>query len=99
MSELDQAQRNPATLAEPPLAPSLPPSQCCDEPLLFAMRDNFHAFSMPLTTIMGCVAIAEARGILPPLPESWWIEVQNQYQWPVAQWHQAGLASLEPPTP
>ncbi|MDH2431029.1 hypothetical protein QCD60_30380 [Pokkaliibacter sp. MBI-7] len=96
MSELEQAQQNPATLADQPLAPPQPPSQCCDEPLLFAMRDNYHAFSMPLTTIMGCVAIAEARGILPPLPESWWVEVGNAYNWPIQQWQQAGAATLQP---
>lgn len=39
----------------------------CDEPFVFGMKDNFHEFSIGLTTILECTAIAEHLGYLPQL--------------------------------
>lgn len=44
----------------------------CDELLVFAMRDAKHEFSLGLTTILECLALAEKRGHVPRLPQEWW---------------------------
>ena len=52
----------------------------CDEPLLFAMQDNYHQFSMGLFTVLNCLKLAEADGAVPKLPPDWWISLANRYQ-------------------
>ena len=47
----------------------------CDEVLAFAMRDNFHEFSIGLSTILECLQIAEKEGYVPPLPDEWWFKL------------------------
>jgi hypothetical protein len=54
-------------------------SDCCSDPLLFAMRDNHHQFSMGLFTILQCLRVAEKEGHVPPLPEGWWTSVEYSY--------------------
>lgn len=44
----------------------------CNETLVFAMKDNYHEFSIGLRTILECLAIAEKEGYVPPLPPEWW---------------------------
>ena len=44
-------------------------SECCDDPILFNMRDNHHDFAMGLCTIIQCIKIAEKMGYIPSLPE------------------------------
>lgn len=44
----------------------------CLEELVFAMQDNTHQFSMGLSTILRCLAIAEQEGYVPKLPYDWW---------------------------
>ncbi len=53
---------------------------CCDDPLLFAMRDNYHDFSIGLFTILNCLKLAEREGVVPKLPDEWWIDLHNQYR-------------------
>ncbi len=52
--------------------------ECCSEDLAFALKDNYHEFSIGLSTIMHCVAIAEYEGYLPKLPDEWWTKVGNR---------------------
>jgi len=51
----------------------------CDEPILFALRDRFHEFSLGLLTVLECLIIAEDRGHVPRLPEGWWVDLANRY--------------------
>lgn len=44
----------------------------CNETLVFAMKDNYHEFSVGLRTILQCLSIAEKEGYVPPLPPEWW---------------------------
>lgn len=52
--------------------------ECCSEDLAFAMKDNYHTFSIGLSTIVHCLAIAEHEGYVPKLPSDWWINVKNR---------------------
>ncbi|HGY90329.1 MAG TPA: hypothetical protein ENK43_04050 [Planctomycetes bacterium] len=54
-------------------------SRRCDGVLLFAMRDRHHAFSLDLETVLSCLAMAEAEGEVPELPDAWWQLVRNRY--------------------
>ncbi|CAK7024224.1 hypothetical protein [Bilophila wadsworthia] len=51
----------------------------CDEPFVFGMKDNFHEFSIGLTTILECTAIAEHLGYLPQFPQEWWEATLERY--------------------
>lgn len=51
---------------------SAPDCDVCEEALMFAMRDNFHEFSLPLSTVLECFRIAEQQGEVPELPMEWW---------------------------
>lgn len=44
------------------------------------MRDRHHAFTLDLETVLACLAMAEAEGEVPRLPESWWQLVRNRYR-------------------
>lgn len=47
------------------------------EELVFAMRDQSHEFSLGLTTILRCLAIAEKEGYVPELPSEWWCRLRT----------------------
>ena len=51
----------------------------CDEPFIFGMEDNFHKFSIGLTTILECTAIAEHLGYIPKFSDEWWALVLRRY--------------------
>lgn len=53
--------------------------ECCDDPLLFAMRDNYRDFSVGLFTILQCLRLAEKEGHVPTLSESWWVQLAIRY--------------------
>jgi hypothetical protein len=50
---------------------------CCLEELVFAMKDNYHQFSIGLSTILSCLAIAEKKGYVPKLPYEWWSRLRR----------------------
>lgn len=52
---------------------------CCDDTLMFGMRDNHHAFSIGLSTILECLRYAEREGEVPRLPEGWWNLLETRY--------------------
>jgi hypothetical protein len=52
---------------------------CCSDPLVFAMRDRHHDFSIGLLTVLKCLKVAEQEGFVPPLPEDWWPSVKYAY--------------------
>lgn len=52
----------------------------CLEEYIFQMQDKYHEFSIGLTTVLSCLAFAQQQGAVPPLPEDWWIEINNRYQ-------------------
>ena len=56
-------------------------SECeqCSEEYLFQMKDNYHSFSIGLTTILSCLAFAERQGAVPPLPTEWWLSINGRY--------------------
>lgn len=48
--------------------------QCCDkccDPVIFHLRDNYHEFTMALSTVIECIVFAIQNGDLPKLPLSW----------------------------
>ncbi|GHU47153.1 hypothetical protein FACS1894120_4900 [Clostridia bacterium] len=47
----------------------------CNESLVFAMRDNYHTFSIGMKTVIECLRTAEHEGAIPPLPAEWWTTV------------------------
>ena len=49
--------------------------ECCDEELVFALKDRYHSFSIGFSTILQCLAFAEKEGYVPKLPDDWWIKV------------------------
>jgi len=51
--------------------------ECCHEELVFALKDNCHEFSIGLSTILECVAVAEKEGYLPKLPDKWWLDIRR----------------------
>ena len=51
----------------------------CTEDYLFFMKDQEHEFSIGLKTILACLAFAEEKGAVPPLPYEWWHLINNRY--------------------
>ena len=70
-------KNNEAILADTEARDNL--NGCCDNFLLFALRDNYHEFSMGIKTILECLMVAENRGAVPELPPQWWIQVMGRY--------------------
>ena len=56
-------------------------NQCpnCDEPLVFALKDKYHEFSMGLSTVLQLLLVAEEQGYVPKLPDEWVIQVLNDF--------------------
>ncbi|GHU89677.1 hypothetical protein FACS1894202_08280 [Clostridia bacterium] len=53
-------------------------SDCCEEELLFGMRDKYHEFSIGLSTVLTCLKFAESEGRVPPLPVNWWVAFEGR---------------------
>lgn len=51
----------------------------CLEELVFAMKDKHHDFSIGLSTILYCLAIAEKEGYVPKISPDWWERVRSYY--------------------
>ena len=51
--------------------------ECCHEELVFALQDTHHKFSLGLSTVLECLAIAEANNYLPELPAEWWSKIRQ----------------------
>lgn len=60
----------------------------CADPILFHLEDNEHEFSIGLTTILSCLALAEKGGHIPKIPYDWWISVQSRYTIPHSTIHE-----------
>jgi hypothetical protein len=52
----------------------------CGEPLLFALQDKEHQFSMGLTSVLQCLRLAEEKGFVPKLPGQRWIDIKRSYR-------------------
>lgn len=65
--------RNRAQLDE---ATDISDFECCPENLVFAMKDKHHSFSIGLSTILHCLAIAEKEGYVPEIPSEWWLKLR-----------------------
>lgn len=65
---------NRASLCAPAATEVFCPS--CDESLIFAMQNQF---SLGLSTVLECLALAEKAGHVPPLPPEWWISLSVRY--------------------
>lgn len=69
----DGIYKNRAAIEDTPMPfQDVTDAPCCGEELVFAMRDNHHPFSIGLSTILSCLAIAEKEGYVPQLPFEWW---------------------------
>ncbi|NTM07706.1 hypothetical protein HQ705_11855 [Enterococcus faecium] len=49
----------------------------CVEELMFMMKDKYHEFSLGLSTVLKCLAIAEKEGYVPPLSDDWWLQIRQ----------------------
>ena len=56
-----------------------PYCQSCGEELIFGMKDNYHEFSLGLSTVLECLFVAEQNGSVPKIPSEWRILVFNRY--------------------
>lgn len=52
----------------------------CEEEIFFALKDAYHEFSLPLTTLLQCLQLAEHHGGVPTLPVEWWVQLQQRYE-------------------
>ncbi|OLU25665.1 hypothetical protein BVH03_17650 [Pseudomonas sp. PA15(2017)] len=73
----DEILENRAELSSEPVQETS--GQCCDNHLIFALRDRHHDFSLGISTVLECLRFAEAQGAIPALPEDWWIAVRGRY--------------------
>lgn len=48
------------------------PTECCDDSVVFLLKDRHHEFSLDLKTLLRCLEFAEEQGALPELPAKWW---------------------------
>lgn len=62
---------------EATLARDVTELECCQEELVFALKDQQHAFSLGLSTVLRCLAIAEKEGYVPRLPDKWWVMLRQ----------------------
>ncbi len=77
-NQINSAIQNQATLSDEIAQGNN--GQCCDNFLLFAMRDNHHEFTLGIKTILECLSLAEKEGEIPALPSDWWLAVINHYR-------------------
>lgn len=56
-------------------------NQCpnCDEPLVFALKDKYHEFSMGLSTVLQLLLVAEKQGYVPKLPSEWKVQILKEF--------------------
>lgn len=56
-------------------------TQCinCDEPLIFALQDRHHQFSLNLSTLLACLQFAESQHAIPKIPDTWWDEIRTRF--------------------
>lgn len=59
---------------------ALPGCVECDEPILFALRDQHHEFAIGLSTLLSCLKFAEQENAIPPLSQDWWNKVNLRYK-------------------
>lgn len=55
---------------------------CCEncfENVVFLLKDKNHEFSMGLSEILKCLKFAETEGEIPPIPPSWWLDVDERF--------------------
>lgn len=52
----------------------------CHEHTIFFLKDNYHEFSMGLSTVLECVMFAIRKGDLPKLPDTWLDLIDSQYR-------------------
>ena len=52
----------------------------CAEPVVFALKDSTHEFSVGLSTILDCLMIAEQEGYVPKIPDGWWTKALNRVE-------------------
>lgn len=55
-------------------------ADCGGDELVFALRDAQHTFSMDLSTILKCLALAQEECAVPVLPDAWWLDVGRRYK-------------------
>lgn len=77
MDKKNNFYNNRANLQENESAYDCTNFECCPEELIFAMKDTSHEFSMGLSTVLHCLAIAEKEGYVPPIAHEWWADIRR----------------------
>lgn len=49
-----------------------------DESAVFLLKDRSHQFSIDIETVLSCLNLAEAHGVVPPLSRHWWQQVKKR---------------------
>jgi len=75
MEREKEIYNNRANIAEGEKTHDCTGYDCCDELLVFALKDKHHEFSLGLSTVLKCLSIAEKEGYVPKLPYEWWVDV------------------------
>ena len=47
----------------------------CSNDYMFLMKDNYHAFFVPVDEIFVAMQLASNKGVIPPIPEKWLYEM------------------------
>lgn len=50
-------------------------TDCCDDLVVFVLKDKYHEFSLDLKTLLKCLKYAEEQGVVPELPTDWWYKL------------------------
>ncbi|EPC00571.1 hypothetical protein L861_06435 [Litchfieldella anticariensis FP35 = DSM 16096] len=79
MSEHHGMLHNRARLSSPDTEPKAD-ELAKDEYMVFALKDQHHQFTLGLETVLQCMKFAEQEGVVPSLPEEWWLQVSSRYQ-------------------
>ena len=70
---------NRADLVDPKTPGQQKFPDCCDDTLVFGMRDQHHEFGLGLTAVLACPHYAEQEGEVPALDHDWWTQLYNRY--------------------
>ena len=51
----------------------------CLSDFMFLMKDNYHAFFVPVDELFVAMQLASNEGIIPPLPKEWLYEMGDEH--------------------
>lgn len=52
----------------------------CEEQHVFLLRQGGREFTIGMRTVLACLSFAQEEGVVPDLPDEWWIRIAGRYQ-------------------